>query len=153
MYDDDDYYENHPGFGLSLLIVVLACFGLMLLHGITAKSYDEDRLNNVETRKIQSSKQDSDNFVLCCNGSNYYIYIKGQSGYRLQIINARYVEIVPTDSISPCIKGHFTERGEIYTPEKAKEIEADCNNSNRFSEEMSNYVIYVPKNYVIASNV
>lgn len=54
----------------------------------------------------------------------YYLFIKGQEGFRLQKISSNNIEIVETDDVSPQIKGYFYYNGEI--------------------KDWTNYIVYVP---------
>lgn len=45
--------------------------------------------------------------------TNYYIYIKGIEGFRLQKINSNNLEIVETNEMEPQIKGIFSYDGKI----------------------------------------
>ena len=56
--------------------------------------------------------------------TEYYMYIKGNEGFRLQKINSDYLEIVETDDVEPCIKGDFYSDGKV--------------------EQGNNYIIYLP---------
>ena len=57
--------------------------------------------------------------------TDYYTYIKGVEGFRLQVIKSDYLEIVETNDIKPCIKGTFHYDGSIIYG--------------------YNYIIYVPE--------
>lgn len=60
--------------------------------------------------------------------TKYYLYIKGEYGYKLQEIDADKLEIVETDEIEPCIKGDFWY-GDI--------------------DERYTYIAYIPTNSII----
>lgn len=45
--------------------------------------------------------------------TDYYTYIKGVEGFRLQVIKSDFLEIVETNDVKPCIKGIFDYDGSI----------------------------------------
>lgn len=94
---------------------------------------------NIEYRPIKScvltqntSEKTSGDFVILFASysseesleTNYYLYIKGKEGFRLQKISSEYLEIVETDDIEPQIKGNFYYDGKVNT--------------------YTNYIAYVP---------
>lgn len=139
-------------------ILILICCMIMFLTGCGNSTPDE-RMGEPETREIKSCILDSEvlnkahgSFVLGVGtysssssiSTKYYIYIKGNEGFRLQEIYSDNLEIVETNDIDPCIKGYFSENGKVYH----NELDIDCYDA--FSDNISDfekfceYIIYVP---------
>lgn len=75
---------------------------------------------------------------------DYYVYIKGNEGYRLQKINFNNIEIVETDEIEPSIKGYFSNEGKIYQSVYDIESYDGLTSSYSLYKTCLNYVLYVP---------
>lgn len=139
---------------IMLIVFVLIMFFCFILSKIT-----KQETQNTETREIKScilnskiEEETNESFVLGVDGDfrtntniNYYIYIKGSEGFRLQKINAEHVELVFTNKIEPCIKGVFKDNGSIYS----SIIDTlDEGTSNEMADSVIEYILYVPENTI-----
>lgn len=75
---------------------------------------------------------------------DYYLYIKGVEGFRLQKLDFNKVEIVETDEVEPSIKGYFSETGKIYASPDDIEIFDWVHDDYSEFNEYTNYTLYVP---------
>lgn len=107
---------------LSLLLI------LILVMSLTGCGMDIASENPLEYRSIKScalkteeSEQSSGKFVIFYANmqskeiitTDYYMYIKGIEGHRLQKINSECLEIVETNEVEPQVKGHFYKDGKV----------------------------------------
>lgn len=105
---------------LSVLLIVI------LMLSITGCDCPSE--NPIECRSIKScalrtemTEQSSGKFVILYASiqseetvtTDYYLYIMGIEGYRLQKINSTDLEIVETDTLEPQIKGRFYSNGKV----------------------------------------
>lgn len=142
---------------LSVLIFVATVVTIIFVTDSKQKAEMQRNLENVQTREIKScllrSKDNlsiSGSFVLgvgsLSGGSfediEYYFYMMGRQGYALRKLDARYVEIVPTDDKEPSIVGHFDKYGELYDNRSFNTYPKD------YRYEMSHYTLYLPSDYI-----
>lgn len=119
----------------------------------------EEMMGDPETREIKSCILDSSietraggAFVLGVGtytssssiNTEYYVYVKGAEGYRLQEIDSNNLEIVETDDIKPCIKGYFSDEGKIYKSAYDIDEYYESSYSSSKFKKFLNYTIYVP---------
>ena len=125
-----------------LIIAFIIILLTMISYGCVSEQEPEIRpIKSCQLINVQQQST-SGNFILfvgtyssdIISEIRYYMYIKGNEGYRLQYIPSDNLEIVETNEIEPCIKGVFNSDGKIneYTTDDGQTF---CWND---------YIVYVP---------
>lgn len=145
-----------------IIVFIIGLFVCANIEGTKRSNEDLADLENIQSKNIQSCVLSSDvrehmngAFILGTGSFQnnqttefkYYLYIEGNKGYKLQNIEAKFVELVPTDEIYPHIEGHFDEYGDVFSFKTAYERKRTGQYSN-YCNEMIRYTIYVPTNYI-----
>lgn len=113
---------------LKLFVILLIC---SMLFGCS-QSPPENREIKGFVLKTETIMEQTGTFVIAVGHiateekteKYYYLFVKGQEGFRLNKINSDNLEIVETDDASPYIKGVFYYDGKI----------------NKYGD----YIVYVP---------
>ena len=159
--------KNNKDWKVIVIVIFLSFMAFALwvgsiVYGCTLEEEREEQrktelLNAIETKDISScilkgenDLRNNSDFVLgvvAINSSSiknfeYYFYMIGNKGNKLQHLNSENVEIVIDDTCSPHIERHFSENGDVIYKTDYSLLE-----DRDFVYDMTHYILYLPSNY------